>query len=150
MNDLSNHNNEEARTRFISQPFGAFKNPHRPSKKERLSLRILRFLLPNGETLDVDVTAQAAILLGRQEGNEHHIDIDLSKIAGVDSGVSRTHAVIQVTHRAVFLRDFESRNGTYVNGEELYPNRDYTLQDGDELRLGRAKLRIQFIDFDSP
>ena len=51
-----------------------------------------------------------------------------------NSTVSRRHAEIKVSNRQVSVRDLESSNGTYVNGEKIS---DRTrLEPGDELQLG--------------
>ncbi len=51
-----------------------------------------------------------------------------------DSGVSRQHATVELTAAgSLVLRDLESTNGTYVNGEQVT---ERTLEDGDCIHLG--------------
>jgi hypothetical protein len=139
---VNQSNPDEVKTHMMyNQPIGAFKKL-KQSTTQALRLSRLRFILPDGTNLEVPVSS--FLLLGRQDGNEDKIDVDLSAF-GSGSGVSRTHAAIQITHSAIFVRDFESRNGVFVNGEELFPMRDYPLQDGDELKLGNLKLRVIFV-----
>jgi pSer/pThr/pTyr-binding forkhead associated (FHA) protein len=128
-------------TRRLTEQAATFKILEEASDGE-LQLSMLHFVLPNGEV--AEISSQSFILIGRQEGNGHHIDVDLSTFGG-DSGISRTHAAIQITYSAVFVRDFESRNGVYLNGEILLPMQDYVLRDGDELKLGTLKLRVIFV-----
>lgn len=71
--------------------------------------------------------------IGRSEGCDLCLDDDLA---------SRQHAVIEGTgaggsHR---LRDRESTNGTYVNGNriEVHP-----LADGDWIRIGRTFFKFE-------
>lgn len=52
-----------------------------------------------------------------------------------DKRLSRTHAAIwHLPKKGFFLSDFESRNGSYVNGERIQDH--YLLKDGDRIRLG--------------
>ncbi|MEP7161631.1 MAG: FHA domain-containing protein, partial [Dermatophilaceae bacterium] len=74
-------------------------------------------------------------VLGRDSGADVTID---------DAGVSRRHAEIRVTrdgpHYAVTIRDLNSTNGTYVNGDRVDSHR---LADGDRLTLGRSTLSVR-------
>lgn len=90
-----------------------------------LTLTVVRG--PNrGATFGV---APPAIRIGRHP--EDTIVLD-------DITVSRHHAEIAGTHRGWQVRDLESLNGTYLNGErvELAP-----LRDGDLLQIGKFHLR---------
>ncbi len=50
-----------------------------------------------------------------------------------DRQVSRQHASISMQGEGYILRDLDSKNGTFVNGQEL--RGAHTLQDGDEIQL---------------
>lgn len=69
------------------------------------------------------------ISIGRREDNHIHVD---------DLAVSGEHAVITTIGRDSFLEDLESTNGTLINGKRV---KWYALQEGDEIQLGRARLR---------
>lgn len=85
--------------------------------------------------------AQAVIALGRREdGNQQQIDIDLSQ----HQGISRLHALLYIEAERLFLQDFNSRNGTFLNGYELIPLERYELHEGDSVMLGRIILRIDW------
>jgi hypothetical protein len=64
---------------------------------------------------------------------------DSADIVVDDPGVSRRHSEIRVTtdgpHLVTSIRDLNSTNGTFVNGERIASQR---LQDGDRLTLGRT------------
>jgi len=68
--------------------------------------------------------------LGRDESADVVVD---------DPGVSRRHSEIRVTtdgpHLVTSIRDLNSTNGTFVNGERITSQR---LQDGDRLTMGRT------------
>ncbi len=55
--------------------------------------------------------------------------------------VSRHHAVILVEEGFVAVRDFGSRNGTFVNEEQVHPERE--LKSGDRLRIGPLEFEVQ-------
>lgn len=70
--------------------------------------------------------------------------IGRSKSNGIcigDQYISRCHAAIQyLKGKGFILIDFNSTNGSYVNGERIYQPRE--IQDGDSIRLGN--LIFQF------
>lgn len=74
--------------------------------------------------------ADARLTIGRQESN----DI----VIGADNAVSRVHAVLERIGPAWVVRDLTSRNGTRVNGDLI--SGDRRLVDGDEVRIGSARL----------
>lgn len=59
-------------------------------------------------------------------------DVDLD-----DPAVSRRHFQVEVAGREFFIRDLDSSNGTFVNGERV---RYTELLDGDEVRAGQTYL----------
>jgi len=73
--------------------------------------------------------------LGRDETADIVID---------DPGVSRRHSEIRVTtdgpHLVTSIRDLNSTNGTFVNGERISSQR---LQDGDRLTIGRTSATFR-------
>ena len=79
------------------------------------------------------VVSKPEVLLGRSEG----CDIVLSARA-----VSRRHAQIVQAEAGYILRDLNSKNGTFVNGQEV--ESDYHLQDGDEIEIALA-VRLLFV-----
>lgn len=58
-----------------------------------------------------------------------------SGILIADKHISRRHAAIQyIPNQGFYLVDFNSTNGSYVNGEPVY--QPHLLKDGDRIRLG--------------
>jgi pSer/pThr/pTyr-binding forkhead associated (FHA) protein len=130
-------------TQTLPRPVNAFRSPYDsslPTKQRRVTA--VRFHLEHNSS--IDIPARAYIMLGRQKNNQDTVDVDLGD-AGEKQGVSRNHAVIQVINHMVTVRDYNSRNGTLLNGEKLYPMRDYPLQSGDELTLGCVTVKVQFV-----
>ena len=84
--------------------------------------------------------AQSVLGLGRRDAdNSQQIDIDLNF-----SGISRLHAFLYIEEEQVFIEDFNSRNGTFLNGYELIPLRRYEVHEGDSIRLGRASFKLEW------
>lgn len=80
--------------------------------------------------------AQQIWTIGRNES---------SGICICDRHISRRHAAIQYLQEKGFrLVDFNSTNGSYINGERIYQPRQ--LQDGDCIRLGTVTFSF-FINF---
>jgi len=131
-------------TEHVRSRSGILKNPASQSDESIRPPACVRFVLANGQKLDA--AARPYIVLGREEeDNTQQIDIDFGSVGGREDGISRSHAIMHVTSNAVLIKDFNSRNGTFLNGFELHPMKNYALHDGDELILGRVKMRVQFI-----
>jgi pSer/pThr/pTyr-binding forkhead associated (FHA) protein len=56
--------------------------------------------------------------------------------------VSRHHARVERRNQGYMLIDLGSKNGTYVNGQEV--NQPYLLQDGDEVQLALC-VKLSFV-----
>lgn len=55
--------------------------------------------------------------------------------------VSRHHCAITVEEGFVGVRDFGSKNGTFVNGEQVRGEQE--LKNGDRLKVGELELEVQ-------
>lgn len=73
------------------------------------------------------------ITIGREADNDVVIN---NKLA------SRHHAVIQKIKDAFFIKDLDSTNGTYVNGELLPKDKYVRLAIGDKVTIGSASIII--------
>ena len=85
-------------------------------------------------------------VLGRSEGSTMKPDLDLSAHNAAEMGVSRLHVAVQYNAKNSLLSvsDMKSANGTFINGQKLYPQEVRVLRDGDELRLGKLVLHVYF------
>jgi hypothetical protein len=63
-----------------------------------------------------------------------------SDIFLVDPSVSRNHAIVEFDGDAPLVRDLESTNGTFVNGERVAVRR---LVSGDVITFGNTQLRLE-------
>jgi len=57
-----------------------------------------------------------------------------------NSSISRQHAVIEILSGGIYICDFGSTNGTYVNGEKLMQGQKYKLRDKDKIRLANEEF----------
>lgn len=57
--------------------------------------------------------------------------------------VSRIHAKISIRDEAYYLEDIHSKNGTYINGIRLEPEKPVRLQDGDTLVFANVSFDFQ-------
>lgn len=57
--------------------------------------------------------------------------------------VSRIHAKISMRDEAYYLEDSHSKNGTYINGIRLEPEKPIRLQDGDTLVFANVSFDFQ-------
>ncbi|MEE8450553.1 MAG: FHA domain-containing protein [Thermoguttaceae bacterium] len=57
--------------------------------------------------------------------------------------VSRHHAVVLLEEGFVAIRDFGSKNGTFVNGEKV--TTEHELKNGDRLKVGPLEFEVQLV-----
>ena len=69
-------------------------------------------------------------------------------IALQDPGASHLHAQITAHGETLFLRDLGSRNGTWVNGQQVTV--PHLLRDGDKLHIGTSDLVFRTSDASLP
>lgn len=90
------------------------------------------------------------VLLGKNEGKEIPVPVKRFLIGRGDDchmrpkseAISRNHCAILINEDddEVVLRDLNSRNGTYLNGEKI--SADMPIDSGDHLQLGRLEFEI--------
>ncbi|KAL5542147.1 hypothetical protein UlMin_009857 [Ulmus minor] len=66
-----------------------------------------------------------------------------------DAGISTKHLAIEIESGKWVIRDLESSNGTFVNGERISPNVPSDLHDGDCIVIGeRTSISVEIVDGD--
>lgn len=84
--------------------------------------------------------------IGRQNnsGPEHRPDVE---VATTDRKMGRVHAVFKKKGKVGYtLMDMGSKNGVFLNGEKLGPDKELYLEDGDLIRLGETQFRVSLAE----
>lgn len=82
------------------------------------------------EGVDLVPLAAVRVTIGRDPSNDITVASDLK--------ASRLHAVLEQLSAGWCVRDLNSRNGTFLNGERV--GRDRPLRPGDEIRVGDTRF----------
>jgi uncharacterized Zn finger protein len=107
-------------------------------------------LLPDDETLCLPEDAD--VVLSIESGPESGKSFTLIKgrtvigrkgadIALDDAEVSRHHCIVEARERSIHLKDLDSTNGTFFEGERA---RAAVLKDGAAFRIGSSLIRMTF------
>ena len=92
----------------------------------------------------LDIPAKDEVVIGREDPvSEVFPDLDLTDLGGMDSGVSRKHAIIHRAGAEYTIEVLESTNGTYVNKKKIQPHVPQAIKAGDELRFGKLALAVK-------
>lgn len=87
------------------------------------------------------------IILGRYDATtETSPEVDLSGFKAEENGVSRRHARLSIQDDSLYITDLDAPNATYLNGLRLTAHQPRILRDGDEIRLGKLRLQVTFVD----
>ncbi len=72
--------------------------------------------------------------------NENIVDIYIS-----NPSIGKVHCEIWKEGREFYLRDLNSANGTYINGERVIPEHNFILKSGDHLRFSTQEAVIDIL-----
>lgn len=132
---------EECGSKLIDQkPASQSSTPHTPTETQPL----LHITLLDADAV-LDIALREPLLMGRQDaerGITPHID--LGKYGGLEKGVSRRHAQLDVEHGQVVIQDLDSTNGTVVGNRRLTPFLSCPVRNGEQVKLGNMKLLIEY------
>lgn len=113
-----------------------------PNMTDTLDTPHVTLMLANG--ICFSVSGVGTFGIGRSDPVQNwHPEIKLEHHSGVEAGISRKHGAIILTQQAAFVEDYDSHNGTQLNGTQLLPAHRYLLADGDELVLSRLLLTVR-------
>jgi pSer/pThr/pTyr-binding forkhead associated (FHA) protein len=92
--------------------------------------------------------AKLVILSPGMAGRSHELSVDKTTIGRVDdntfpiaeASVSSHHCEVVLRGTDVLIRDLNSTNGTFINGEKITES---VLKPGQTLRLGQIELRLE-------
>ncbi len=115
--------------------------PFKPPPSETPDCRVAIHIL-GGETM-IYIPGNEEVTLGRfTKGQTIIPDIDLSPYQAYEAGVSRLHANIDLKSHEITIKDLGSANGTRLNGVRIPPHKEYPINHGDVLTLGRLKVQV--------
>jgi hypothetical protein len=103
----------------------------------------LKFVMSEG-IATFEASLDQPIIIGRNSSSGI-VTVDLSNYNAIDLGISRQHVKIETVGDSVIARDLDTVNGTRLNNLQMVAGRAYELQHGDEMKLGRLKMRIFFM-----
>lgn len=99
------------------------------------------FLVDTGEVIQLEGLTEYT--LGRSAEDQPILpDVDLGPYHAYEYGVSRLHASIKLSQPYALLTDFDSANGTTLNGQKLTPHKPYPITHGDIFSLGKMKIQL--------
>lgn len=103
-----------------------------------------RLVLATGDGATVEIPEKDDVVIGREDPiSEVFPDIDLTVYGGMESGVSRKHAVMHRSGEGYTVEDMGSTNGTYINRKRIQPNAPQAVVPGDEVRFGKLSLSVK-------
>jgi len=93
--------------------------------------------------------AKLVILSEGMTGKTHELSVEKTTVGRVEdntlqiseASVSSHHAEILLRGSDVVIKDLNSTNGTFINGEQV--NGEATLKPGQILRLGKIEMRLE-------
>ena len=91
----------------------------------------------------VDVPAQDVVIVGREDMRSGiRPDVDLTLDGASTAGISRRHCRLLHQPEGWYVEDLMSTNYTVLNGKPLRAHVPVRIIHGDELRLGKLRLRF--------
>ncbi|MEO7993698.1 MAG: FHA domain-containing protein, partial [bacterium] len=81
------------------------------------------------------VVRQTPYLIGRDQGDLRFPE---------DLQLSRLHAALIYRDHQLYVRDLESRNGSYLDDRRLPPNEDIPVMENEKLRVGNKTFTLRF------
>ena len=114
------------------------------TEEEAISPMSLRFSIPDSRR-EMELPLRKEVNIGRLDPASNSFpEVDLTSYGGLGKGVSRWHAKIIRHGNEVLIEDLASINGTFLNRKKLTPYFPQALKSGDELQLGKLRLRVSF------
>lgn len=93
---------------------------------------------------EIALVTEDKFILGRKVENVEETIVDLSAYGAYGLGVSRLHVLVRKTEKGYEICDMDSTNGTWLNDNELAPNKFYPIASGDHIRMGKMHIITLF------
>lgn len=103
--------------------------------------QVALYVEDESDPLIVDVNDNATI--GRRtRGTGVVPTVALNTFDAFNKGVSRIHVTLHATADQIMLIDEYATNGTWLNDKKLEPMTPTPLSDGDQIKLGKLRIRL--------
>ena len=107
------------------------------------SMCLILEVVGSSRILTLDVVQD--VIIGRSDRADHFsAGLDLTDFGAYQLGLSRKHARIRRNGLQLELEDADSRNGTFVNEQQIDPHVPYVIRNGDFIRFGNMKVQLRF------
>ena len=137
-------------------PDGIKMNPNNQAQKDQSSSNIMPAPEPLSEAVNatlvlrlvdsgdiINLGEKKELTIGRaSDGQETIPDVDLTPYDAYAAGVSRLHIILNIDQSNITVQDFDSANGTRLNGLRIKPKTKHKLKQGDILTLGTLKVQL--------
>ena len=99
-----------------------------------------------GTSDPVFLSSEKEFVIGRKAGEDGTTEafLDLARSGGYQMGLSKRHAMIRRAEHGYEVIDLSSRNGTWLNEDQLIPDKPYRFASGSQLRLARMRLFVLY------
>jgi len=94
---------------------------------------------------EIATVTEERFILGRAVEGVREFIIDLSSFGAYGLGVSRLHVLVRKTTPGYEICDMSSTNGTWLNEQEVVPERFYPVKNKDVIRMGKMRVRVLFL-----
>ena len=99
---------------------------------------IIELLPPHGHGVEKRyVVEEGRVIIGRSYSNDIILD---------DPFVSPKHLLVSQNGKGLYVKDLASENGTQVNGETVLQSEEIEIASGDEICIGKTKLKLVLRD----
>jgi hypothetical protein len=124
-----------------TQPAAASPHERAPSPRPAEAATTVYLISESGRR--VDVPAQDVVIVGREDMRSGiRPDVDLTLDGASAAGISRRHCRLLRQAEGWYVEDLMSTNYTVLNGKPLRAHVPMRVIHGDELRLGKLRLRF--------
>lgn len=78
-------------------------------------------------------------------GRGQDVDVSLSDYNAIHYGISRRHAMLRPSVKALYFIELGSRNGSRINGIDVGPEKVHVIALGDVIRVGTLTLVVRYL-----
>lgn len=95
-----------------------------------------------GTSKPVYLRIDKELIIGRKVKETPETFLDLSELDSFHMGLSRRHAMIRRSETGYEVIDLASTNGSWLDNQQLAPNKSYKLVSGAQMRFGLVQILV--------